>query len=101
MSQRSRPELVPKWLALWFVPRRHPRISSVRLTSSNTMQRSQLPIFLEPCDKLLPGEPSTEPVDYHSALFKHIRVPSVAHVLWWPSESEGKACMIFIPGEGL
>ncbi|EKM61299.1 uncharacterized protein PHACADRAFT_180430 [Phanerochaete carnosa HHB-10118-sp] len=61
------------------------------------MESVQLPVCLEPCGVEFVGEPSTEPVNYHSALFRHRRFPSTAHVLWWPSQSGSKTCIIFIP----
>ncbi|PSR76691.1 hypothetical protein PHLCEN_2v8288 [Hermanssonia centrifuga] len=59
---------------------------------------SNLPAFLEPLQQTLPGQPSTEPVHYVNALFRHKRFPSLAHVLYWPSKGESKTCMVFIPG---
>lgn len=62
------------------------------------MATVHLPDFLEPLNQQLPGEPSTEPVNYQSALFRHCGLPSVAHALWWPSQNDSSTCMIFIPG---
>ncbi|KIP12066.1 hypothetical protein PHLGIDRAFT_62635 [Phlebiopsis gigantea 11061_1 CR5-6] len=59
-----------------------------------------LPEFLEPYDHQLPGEPSTQPVKYRAALFRHKRIPSTAHAFWWPAQtgSNGQTCFVFVPG---
>ncbi|KAI0347838.1 alpha/beta-hydrolase [Trametopsis cervina] len=59
---------------------------------------SQLPPFLETLDRQLPGQPSTQPAEYINSLFRHKRVPSVSHALWWPSKGQSKNCLIFVTG---
>lgn len=62
---------------------------------------AELPSYLEP---RLPSqaltEPSTSPANYLDAIFRHQRVPSVAHVYWWPRKPTGpdETCFLFIPG---
>ncbi|KAI0785468.1 hypothetical protein BC629DRAFT_1517247 [Irpex lacteus] len=59
---------------------------------------SALPPFLEPLDKQLPGQPSTQPVHFKNALFRHERIASRSHAIWWPSKSSHKGCLIFVTG---
>ncbi|KAI0094357.1 hypothetical protein BDY19DRAFT_15390 [Irpex rosettiformis] len=59
---------------------------------------SQLPPFLEPLDKQLPGQPSTQPVHYRNAVFRHKHVAALSHALWWPSQTDSKNFLIFVTG---
>ncbi|KAI0689887.1 hypothetical protein BC835DRAFT_1418198 [Cytidiella melzeri] len=59
---------------------------------------SKLPSFLDVLDKQLPGQPSTQPAHYINAVFRHKRLCSLSHALWWPSLNDSKSCVMFITG---
>ena len=59
---------------------------------------SSLPPFLQSLERQLPGQPSTQPVHYRNAVFRHKHIPSLSHALWWSSQADSKSCLIFVTG---